>query len=595
MIKYQVIDKFLGYQNKKDITNCDPRMMIKGSQNVMVVDSDQVAIREGYTLDGDASVALTPVISSYDWNTSTGVERNFRSYESSDLGVLQVRYVDDDDVVTYKTIKSDFARGELNFAEWWSSAEAKDLLLIVDGSASVFMWSGGMTTYASATTNTLTKEGTSTWAEDRFLVAGTRQVTIGATTYTYTGGEGTTTLTGVTPDPTAGGHTAGDFVFQTIRASASTPAAGLNNDLIFTLNNYVYRTRRDVNVSKNTDYTSFTFSSPRLPGEGALLTMDSPISGFIDQEKALYIAGSADDWYQTVFTLSSDLTKERLDIEKLKSGPGQGAFAQESIGKIKNSVLYFNNEKAIDTLGRIEQINTPQALPISDPIKLELIGYDTTIAPHIKYYRNQTFVLFPSESKMLIYDHNRGFWQPPQIIPGRRLAIIDGELYVHSNAVLETYKLFDGYNDNNNPIDARAVFAYRNYGSRTQQKSMDEWYTEGYISANATLTLTHNYDYGGFTSVRSYEISGSTNPDLLFSPVDDVSLGKNPLGSEPLGSTVTEPEELSKFRVINAFRKEDFYEVNYMYSSNDVDYQWKLLAAGGNARMSTAQSVSIKV
>jgi len=68
------------------------------------------------------------------------------------------------------------------------------------------------TTYASSTAVTITKQGAPTWAAAGFDTAG--QVVIDAITYTYTGGSGTTTLTGVTPDPTAGGHIAGAVVEQ---------------------------------------------------------------------------------------------------------------------------------------------------------------------------------------------------------------------------------------------------------------------------------------------------------------------------------------------------------------------------------------------
>lgn len=588
--EFKLIDSFLGYANKKDPTNLDPRFLVSPSQNVLVNDGEKVSVRQGYTLYGAASTALFPVTSSYDWNTSTGTEANLRFADTT----LQVYYNS-----AYRTVRTGFTSGAtLNFTEWWSSGESEDLLLFVDSTSNMYMWSGGMTTFASATANTITKQGTNTWTQDRFLATGTRQVIIGATTYTYTGGEGTTTLTGVTPDPTAGGHAAGDFVVQAVRTTANYVSASVKLLTLATLNNQVYVapvSRRDVYVTKNTSYTDYTFSATRLPGEGALLTLDSPCVGFAVGEKDMYMSGSKNEWYQTVFTLGSSLTVETLTVNRLKTSPGQGALGQSAIGNAKNYVIYVNGEKVIDFLGRVENIDGPQSKPLSDPIKLEVAGYSMTVVPHVKYHKNKTYIAFPSEGKVLIYDHERQFWQPPQILPVRRFAIIGGDLYGHSNAVAETYKLFDGYNDNTLPIHARAYFAYRNYDKRYAKKQFNEWFTEGYIKSNTTITMGLKYDFGGFTSIIEKQISGTTSA-ILFSTSADGSFGKSPFGNNPLGSITDSPSDLAKFRVIHEITKNelDFYEIQDFYESNEVDYQWELMAHGGNVGLAIADNIGIK-
>lgn len=593
MKKFKLISEFKGYVNKVDITNTDPRYLVAPSQNVIINDGERVGIRPGYELFGGTNATLAPIESSYDWVTSTNVERNLRAYDDK----LQVYYAS-----SWIDLMDGFSSVNFNFAEWWSISEVKDLLIFVNGTSNIYMWSGGITTLASSTATTLTKEGTTTWAEDRFLLSGTREVVIGGTTYAYTGGEGTTTLTGVTPDPTAGGHAVGSVVIQKIRTTANSSATSLpsvfNNDLIRVLDNYVYigdLNRRDIYVSKNTNYLDFSFTTPvRVPGEGAIITLDSSPVGFVVEDSSMYITGSKDDWYQTKFTLSSDLTKESLNVIKLKSGPGQGAYAQESIGNIKNSVVYFSNEKTVDTIGRVENIDTPQSLPLSDAIKSELLSYDVTIPPHIKYFKSKTYITFPSESKTLIYDHIRKFWLPPWSLPVRRFAIIDGELYGHSNAVPETYRLLTGITDNGNPINAIASFAYRNYGIRDWPKNLNEWFTEGYISPGTNLDLALKYDFGGSKGIVQKTITGDNDSLLYFTTVDN-SLGKNPLGSQPLGSITDNPADLAKFRAIAEFGKVDFYEIQVLYATNQEGAEWELLAFGGNIMSSTTIDKSIKI
>lgn len=589
MQKFLLLSQFKGYTNKKDKTNIDPRYLVAGSQNVLINDAEKISIRGGYELLGAADTSLYPIVSSYDWFNSGGGEFSFRKYNTK----LQFLYSG-----TWYDLMTLGASVEVNFAEWWSSTEAIDLLLFVDGTTNVYAWSGGVTTFASATANTITKQGTTTWAEERFLASGTRQVTIGGTVYTYTGGESTTTLTGVTPDPTAAGHTAGDMVIQTVRTSADVVGSSYNISLIAVLNNQAYYgdlTKRDIYVSKNTDYTDVTYtSSGRLPGEGAIATIDSNPVGFGIQDDSVYISSSKNDWYKTKFTLSDDLTTEAFAIERLKTGGRQGAVSQSAIGNIKNQIIFFGNDRTISTIGNVENINTPQSLPLSDPIKLDLESYDLTISPHVFFHNSKTYVAIPSESIVLIYDHEKQFWQAPQILPVRRLGVYDDELIGHSNAVPETYKLFTGTSDNTNPIDARANFAYRNYGVRYWEKSCDEWYSEGYISPNTLLTVTFKYEYEGALSVVEKDIDGADDKGIIFTPVLDSSLGKNPLGSELIGTTSGDVYELAKFRLKHELVKQDFYEIGISYSTNSVDARWELLAHGGNVVQVAADNTKIK-
>ena len=589
---FQIVTEFKGYVNKADITKIDQGYLVSPSQNVLINDGEKITIRNGYSLYGAASSALYPITSSHEWNTSTGTELPLRFANTT----LEYYYSS-----AWRTLKTGFiSSATLNFTEFWDATEVQDLLLFVDNTSNMYMWSGGVTTYASSTVNTITKQGAGLWSEARFLTTGTRQVIIGGITYTYTGGEGTTTLTGVTPDPTAGGHMAGDVVAQAVRVTANTPAVGVNNTIIGTLNNHVYvasTVNRDVYISKNTNYLDFTFSAPRLPGEGGLLTLDSPPVAFGVGEKDMYVSAGKNELYQTVFTLSADLTTESVVIQRLKTNPGGGALAQSSIGNAKNYLIYVSNEKIVDFIGRVESIDTPQSRPLSDPIKAEVEGYSVVIAPHVKYFKSRTYIAFPSESRVLIYDHERGFWHAPQVLPVRRFAVIGGELYGHSNGVTETYKLFTGTNDNTNPIDARAYFAYRSYDKRDHKKQFNEWFTEGYINSNTVLNLGIKYEFGGSLSIIEKTIPGTGNDNIIFSTTADGSFGKNPFGTMPLGSITDSPSNLSKFRIIHECTKNelDFYEVQSFYSTNEVDAQWELLAQGGNVNLATADNMSIKV
>lgn len=251
-------------KKKIDITNVAPGTLVDGSQNVIINDGERVEHRRGYTLDGQSNSALTAIESAYDWQRHVGNTAYLRSYDDE----LEFRFVDSGGTITWNKLADGFTSVAFNFAEFWDTAELIDQLLFVNGTSNIFQWSGGVTTLDSFTVSTLTKQGTTTWGEEGFYTTGTRQVIINGITYTYTGGEGTTTLTGVTPDPTVDNPPVGSISHQAIRTTANSAITGLpnafENDLIETLYNQVYIgsfVDRQVYISKTNSFTDFSFSS----------------------------------------------------------------------------------------------------------------------------------------------------------------------------------------------------------------------------------------------------------------------------------------------------------------------------------------------
>lgn len=597
MTDYTIQSEFKGYRRREDKTNLAPGYLVEGSQNVLTNEGERIQVRQGFTLDGQANTALTPILSSYDWIDRPQGSQYLRSYNDE----LEYRYVASDGTVTWRRLSGGWgASVNFNFAEYWDTTEKIVRLLMVNGSSNIYDWSGAVTTFASATTNTITKQGSETWAEIGVYTTGTRTVVIDGTTYTYTGGESTTTLTGVTPDPTTAGHAVGAVVHQGLRTTANSAMTGIpatfDNDLISVLLNQIYigsYSSREVYVSAINNFTDYSFSSPRTPGEGALLNLDSTPIGFAPQEEFMYITAGKSDWYLTSLQLSADLTAESLVVQKLKTGVQQAAQSQALISKDKNSVIFVTNEPTFNTLGRIELVETPQSVNISDPIKTDFDSYDFT-GGSVKYYRDFYYVAIPAENRVIMFNLNKGWWEAPQILGISRFAIIDGELYGHSSTTPETFKLFTGTSDNGNSIEAIANFSYQSFGKRANYKNTNEMYAEGYISSNTTLTMAILYELNGSGGTQTFEITGSDQQ--IVASTSDGSLGKQSLGKRSFaGRGETLSDDLPpKFRVIKTFPKIDFYEMQIQFSSNQVDANWQLLAYGPAGKLSTQQNVSIK-
>ena len=604
----------LGYRNREDITNLPPGVMIVGSKNVLTNVSDRVQVRQGYVLDGAVSSVNASILSSYDWQTKGNGEVHMRAgfLTSTNNGKLQFRYVNSTTgVVTWIDLLTGLTSVNFNFTTFWNTSENLREVLFVNNAPQIQAWNGAVATLASATSNTVTLQGTSTWGSLGFYSTGS--IVINGVAATYSGGLGTTTLTGVSVDfSNTGTYPVGSVIVQqpvTTLNSAMTQAmaATFNNDLISTLNNQVFvgsLTSSVVWISNVDSYTDYSYSTPRQVGEGWHQTIDANPIAFKAQENYMYVSAGTDFWYNVSFTQQTSTTGvsyESVGFLPLKTGKRQGAKSQAFVSHMKNNIIMVSNEPTIDMLGRIENyFGTPMTKNISDSIKLDIDSYDFTDGS-VFYHRYYIYVAIPKEGIVLIYNIATSSWESPQTLPISRFYIVEGELYGHSYNSSESYKLFTGYSDRaysgflGYPIEAVARFAYQNYGSRFSYKKANELYVEGYITQNTSLICTLTYELDGCATTKTFTIDGSDN-QIVCIPTTLGSLGKESLGKSKIGgSGSTSLTGLPpKFRTIQTFSNTDFFENSIAFSIIGTDNRFELLCFGLNVSGSSSEPVGIK-
>lgn len=484
-----------------------------------------------------------------------------------------------------------------------STGQITSLTLLTPGSGysvATVNLSGG--SGASATLNItaiaqgyIEKNGTTSWAEEGFYnLEGGRAVVINNNIYTYTGGETTTFITGISPDPT--GEAIGSVIHQnpviTINAQTEGLPIEFSNVLIANLKNQIYiggSENQSVYVSQTNNYKDYTFSTPvRSPGEGAILTLDAVPTALSPQKEQMYISAGQDQWYLTQFQLSGDLSSESLNIERLKTTSLQGTQSQELLTKIKNNLCFVSFEPIVNILGTAQNyLNDPQTQDLSYSIVNDMNTYnfgDGSIA----YHKQFVYLAVPKQGIVLIYnmtDPEHPYWEAPQILPISRFSVVDGELYGHSYQVGETYKLFNGFNDNGAPIAAAAVFSFNNHGTPSYPKNFTRYYVEGYISSNTELALGIQYDVDGCGTIKETTILG-TDKRIVCLNTGDNSLGKKSFGKFPLGGNLTLQSSLDtppKFRVVKTFSPTSFYEEQTGFFSDSIDARWEILRFGAAA------------
>lgn len=615
MERYTSIDDTVEYQTATDPTNSPPNVLVAGSKNVLIDQQRKVKSRAGYTLFGAANPALTPVKpQAPTWNSSNGSEFPMRAYD--EFLEVYLGSVDGTDIDAYTQVMDGLEPANtLRFATWYDSAESEDVLLFVQGDSNIYEWGGGVAIVLSIPDSThVTKAGTTTWAENRFYTTRDKKMVClrTGTVYTYTSGEGSDTL--VVSDST--GLVAGDILIQQVVTNSDKPNSTNINDTIACFNNQVYIGSDNNNlgfISKNSDYDDFAYSSPRLTGEGGLLTLDAPIKGFGPLGNSIIIFAGRSSMFTAAYqqiTVGSVLT-ETLNVVKINTGTDQSAQSQEFISPIGNQLAYLSFEPALRIINNPADIGGIKPATWSNPIKPDFDGIDWT-GGSMLWYKNTINLSAPTVSRLYILEftqdadgRTRRFWQAPQILPVAALSIIMDAFYGHSNAVPETYALFNGGADRDYtdiptadrlPFKAVALFSYsdqyfiprkvRMFANRSTLKCFDQYISEGEITAGTTIMLRLLYDFGGATQIVTKLINGADG-GIVDLDNNLSSLGQSSFGTQPLGGSSVEPSNKLRYRVIFDIPKEDYYQIQEEYSTEAVDTYFAVVSRGVNAELSS--------
>lgn len=595
---FKIISEFSGYNSTRDATNISPDVFVRGSQNVYKKLSGTIAVRQGQKRRGAINGAYSAISSEFVWNTSWGA-------------VLPLIVANNKLQVEYNGVMIDLLTGLTKtryvFDKWWNNTDKKDEVLFVKGDSDIQSWTGGIATVASGTVNTITKTDPSiSWRQAGFTPTGTKKLTINGVEYTYTGGEDTAILTGVTPD--ASGLINGDIALQSVVTHVNNPAVGFNADFIKVINNQAYvgsYTSRLCYISSNTDYTNYVVPSPRLAGSPELLTLDSTLKGIGVRQGSAHIGYGSGEWAIITFTdvtVGTTLTqKTTVDIKPVSK---QGApYAHEFIANSGDNIIYLSQDQQVRSFGDFNLLFTSGYPSLSQEINTELAEENFT-GGALKCIGDFTYLTAPASGKVYLYQVRQSvdangqvvaerLWHAPFIWNITRVDEISGIIYGFSNANPQIYQLWDtgqwyddSPSDEHLPYTCILAFGYRNGGRRQGLISFDKNFSEGYITTGVTLNLAINYNYQGSLSRIDAIVNSIIQPGYTFGS-NYGSLGDSILGDKILGDEIQESNynDLVKFKVINSLNIQNIFEYQPIYYSDSADAQWEILATGTNMHL----------
>lgn len=623
--EFDLINDFEGYITSKDSTNVSPLALVEGSQNCYKKISGNIAARPGLKRYGLADSTVAGIASSDEWYNSFGRTFPFRVVKPTSAGndgKLQVMstIVDGETPIWYD-LQTGLSSTQTRyiFDAWWDDTYKKDSYLWCRGDNNLFWWSGGLATVAAQATggSTLTlTAGTNTWAQFGFNTGGDKTFTINgsATVYTYTGGENTDTLTGITPSLPA--ITDDTVIIQSVITEANPWGSTVFLcDFLKTIGNQVYcgsYTSRLIYISSSTDFTDYVVPSPTISGSPDLLTLDNTGRGISVRQGKAYITAGLSDWYIVSFqdiAVGSDVTRQTV-VEKQETAALSAALAHEFIDTVGDDIVYLSQDQQLRNYGSFRNINTAKFPSLSQPVHTEFEGIDFT-GGHVKSVGDFIYVTSPVTGKTYLQQTREALdkagniiaerlWHPPQVWNISRIALINGLEYGHSNANPQIYQLWntgqyhdDSPTDDPVPYDVSLRMAYRQTGRRQGFTIFDKVYIEGYIQKNSDLNLRVYSDYLD-PSPQVVALSGVNESVQLFPSINPDVVGGPIVGTKPVGGGAVDETIMPKFRAIASVKLVNCFEYQLEMYSNKADSAWEILAIGTNAEKATQSATFIK-
>ena len=573
--KYVLTQEYKGYVNKPEKTNIDSKYIVEGSKNVMVNVDGSIGSRKGTTVIAtDITEEANGTETEKDWLTSRGDYFTLKRYDNN----LDVIYTEGG-VDKIERLHSSLTVGDSkgDFAIVFDKTRVIDKILLATGTHKLYMWTGAFVEVSAYTSTTVTI-ASGTWGEKGFPATG--NIVIDGTTYAYTGGYDTATLTGLTGVPST---VVGKKAFEPVIEETLTDVdATYEIDYLGVYRNQLYLgsdTSRLVPVSSGIDYTLFTLVATRAAGDPNEFLLDDNSKGFMPTKQSMLMFGANNSVTEVRYVLSSDQTKEAFTVDQIINGDNQGSISARARISVGGNIYYINRDLQIGVI----QLS-------SDVVQNDFDAFDWTDS-QMKYWKRNMVIVIPAHNTMMLFDLDQKLWQAPQIFQNIDIGSVsvteDNRLIGHSYTSNVSYILFDEStaSDNSVAFPSKAVFAYNQFGDRTSNKAFNLYYQDGYISPAGELTRTVKYDYNGANGTDSKTFNG-TETQFISDIEDNGGLGAIPLGESPLsgagsGEAVTE----KRFRYVDPVPFSDFYEMQVSYEMETLEGSWRIVAHGGNVQM----------
>lgn len=315
------------------------------------------------------------------------------------------------------------------------------------------------------------------------------------------------------------------------------------------------------------------------------------VTGMTMDENSLYI-------FKKSLIYKATLTDTLYSILPLKPFDGKsqttGAINNNATFAGGNGIIFITPDKQIMNLSRVEQVDYPQLIPISYTISPTVNNAVFTSSTGITF-NNKSYISAKSSSlsanndAIFLWNNRRNVWESP--IVGWNVSTFtiydDGngdDLYFGDSITANVYLVNTTPLDDIYSVTANWRSKQFTFGVPEKLKEMDNFYLEGMIADNTTLSISLLYDENGYTQTYTTNFLGTETGYLYAAPEFNL-FGFEPFGFQRFGSNDDQSGK-KKFRVYlnKNMRRIPFYNLQLELASDGLNQEWEVLRFGFSVR-----------
>lgn len=594
--------KFGGFVNRDDATQVRGVSVI--GQNMTFIGTDNPTVRKGYEVIGTEAADITPVTRAWIFETREGAKFELKAYDTKVRYWLEGTSTDYLDLLTGLTADKEFAYANIS-----DTASTTAKTFFCNGTDDWYEFTGAHATISGSTINTLSI-ASGTWTALGFYTTGTRSIIIRGTVYSYTGGEGTTTLTGVTPDPTLQPVAAGDIAVQSPLVVSAM--ATIKGQVGFAHDGRIHarlETKKSIwNYSKLDNPDDWTAGSSDGDGGAKEVEFGGPITSFGKLNKTVLCFKPRIIKLLDFIQVGSRVDSPRYQtlVSTDDKSTSLGAVNQKSTFSTPKGVVFVTPDKRMMLLSGVTANNEPQYYTLSEPVQPifdrgvhdEAAGIcvNNIIYYAFKETKDSTYndVVIIGDLTKITLDANGEpvpiRWDTPYI--GWNVSdwtAIESEtdkkieVRWHSSINSSSYRIIDSKTDNTSSFTTTLRTWAETFDLPFKRKQMDMLYVEIKMSEITEVTATILYDEDGVTGQEVFVLDADS-ADHKFAKITYNPFGASVFGSQQFGSN-PENDNMPKYRFFLELKKNvRFFTVSLQLSTDGEAQNYELVRYGYRLR-----------
>lgn len=596
--------KFTGYQTRYDETQ--NRGAFVAGQNVKMTQAQTPTLRDGSAIVGTDLLDSYPIQRAWVFETREGAQFELKTYNTGVYFWLWGTSTDWALLLGGLTAALPFGYGNIG-----KSSNPTSSCFFSNGKDGVWEFNGAYATFASATANTITISGSKTFTQLGFYTTGaTRSIVVNGVPATYSGGEGTQTLTGVSVDFSA--TTGTPLIVQLPRAQEGTAPT---NDLstiqgsVMMAHDGRLHMRYDAKASvwqysKLDDPFNFTTGSSDGDGGAKEIEFGGAINAFGKLNKTAQALKT-----RIIKNLVFNQFGTRVDspqydtlVSSDDKGTSLGATNQKSTFSTPFGLVFTTPDNRMVLLSGVTANNQPQYYFLSDPVaevftqgvhtQATGICVDNRIYYSFRQNAQSTYNDVEIQGNMLRQSFDAQgraipiFWDTPNVGVNCNdyTAVYNAtnqkyEVHRHSSLNSNTYAVIETKTDDNQAFTGIVRTWGETFGEPDSQKYIDYVMVEIKMLANTLMTATVLFDQDGASGQQSFTLSGADTANLIqtssYNP-----FGASPYGRQKIGSNAQQDQLKRYIYWLELNPNQEFFSVALQLSTDTENSDFELIRFG---------------